>query len=71
MRVKDLIMKIDNSGIDVNIFGADKGLIIVVNIDTLKKDLDGKEGMFREICDRNIDKWEINKHGEIISVLLK
>jgi len=71
MRVKDLIMKIDNSGIDVNIFGADKGLIIVVNIDTLKKDLDGKEGMFREICDRKIDKWEINKHGEIISVLLK
>ena len=71
MKVKHLIMKFDNSGIDVNFFGADKGLIIVVNIDTLKKDLDDKEGMFGGICDRNIDKWEINRHGEIISILLK
>lgn len=70
MKVKDLIIKLDNAGIEIK-FLEDNPLKVVniANIDTLKKVYNsGNKG---EIFDRNIRKWEINGHGETISILLK
>lgn len=69
MKVKDLIMKLDNSGIIINFYEGEK-LTTRTDIDTMKN-IYKRDKPVGEIYNRTIKKWIINGYGEAISVTLK
>lgn len=71
MKVKDLILKLDNSGIQIKFYESDHKTLIYSIEDNDKIKNAYKSGQIGEIFNRNIKYWEINGHGECISIILK
>lgn len=70
MKVKDLVLKLENAEIKFKFVEADeKTLVVMSDVDRMKKAY--KDGTIGEVFDRNIKKWVIEGMGESILVVLK
>lgn len=74
MKVKDLVLKLDNSSTKFKFYEVDeKTLVVVSDVDKMKKVY--KENttagiIVGKVFDRNIKKWFIDGKGESIKVIL-
>lgn len=70
MKVKDLVLKLENAETKFKFVEADgKMLVVMSDVDRMKKAY--KDGTIGEVFDRNIKKWVIEGMGESILVVLK
>jgi hypothetical protein len=70
MKVKDLVLKLDNSGTKFKFYEADeKTLVVISDVDQMKRTY--KDGTIGEVFNRNVKKWVIEGMGESILVILK
>lgn len=70
MKVKDLVLKLENVETKFKFVEADgKMLVVMSDVDRMKKAY--KDGTIGEVFDRNIKKWVIEGMGESILVVLK
>ena len=70
MKVKDLVLKLENAETKFKFVEADeKTLVVMSDVDRMKKAY--KDGTTGEVFDRNIKKWVIEGMGESILVVLK